>query len=108
LVDEVDIAKNADDVSGKNEAITEKFVVDDKEFILSFDQLRKRMFPIRNDNKILKRVYAIIFVKEFLKAVFNSSSEKDLGQQKCPVMHLWFLIAMHSVTMRMNHLTHHS
>ena len=56
MVDEVDIAKNADDVSGKNEATTEKFVVDDKEFILSFDQLRKRMFPIRSDNKILKRV----------------------------------------------------
>jgi hypothetical protein len=57
LVDEADAEKYADDEdSGKDEAKKEKFRVDDKEFILSFDQLRKRMFPIRKDNKILKRV----------------------------------------------------
>jgi hypothetical protein len=56
LVDEAVTAKNADEVLAEIEANEEKFRVDDKEFILSFDQLRKRMFPIRKDNKILKRV----------------------------------------------------
>lgn len=46
-----------DQDSDGNEAVIDKLRVDNKELILSFEQLRKRMLPIRKDKKVLKRVY---------------------------------------------------
>lgn len=55
--DAEDTVENADDEdTDKKKDTNEMFSVDDNQFILAFEKLRKRMFPIREDNKVLKRV----------------------------------------------------